>query len=96
MIGKYSLAQLLQCPGSRRMLCDITMHNSPGLMLNDNRGVNQPECCGDDDTDIAGQNGRGVIANKGRPALIAARVSWCAFGHVFPYSAWRDANTQLE
>jgi hypothetical protein len=37
-----------------------------------------------------------VIANKGRPALIAARVSWWGFGHVFPCSAWRDANTQLE
>ena len=57
MIGKYGLAQLLQCPDSRRMLCDITLHNAPGLMLDDNKGVNQPECCSDDDTEITGQNG---------------------------------------
>jgi hypothetical protein len=57
MIGRYGLAQLLQCPGSRRMLCDITMHNSPCLVLDYYQDIEQPECCADDDTEITGQNG---------------------------------------
>jgi hypothetical protein len=57
-------------------------------MLDDDKDVEQPECCGDDDTEITGQNGCGMIANKGRPALIAVRASLWALGHIFTYSAW--------
>jgi hypothetical protein len=78
------------------MICDITMHNPACLVLDYYQDVEQPECSGDYDTEITGQNGCGVIANKGRPALVAARASWWVFGHIFSYRAWRDANTQLE
>ena len=60
------------------------MYNLPGLMFDDNKDVDQPECCGYDDTEITGQNDSGVIANEGRPALIAARASlWAFLAYIF-------------
>jgi hypothetical protein len=51
------------------------MHNPRGLMFDDNKDVEQSEGCGIDDTEVTGQNGRGMIANKGRAALVLARMS---------------------
>ena len=64
MIRRDGFAQLLSCPSGRGMGSDITMHDPPGMMLDDDKDVDQPECCGDDDTEISGQDGRGMIVKK--------------------------------
>jgi hypothetical protein len=46
------------------------MYNPQGLMFDDYKDVEQSERCGNDDTEITGQDGRGMIVNKGRPTLI--------------------------
>jgi hypothetical protein len=64
VVGRDDFAQLLQGPGSRRVVCDITMHNPPGLVFDDYQDVERSERCGNDDAEVTGHNGRGMIAKK--------------------------------
>jgi len=65
-------------------------------MFDDYNDVKQLECGGNDDTGVAGQYSFRMIANKGRPALIFARMSLWVFWHIFSYGTRCYANTQLE
>jgi len=46
-------------------------------MFDGYKDVEHPERCSNDDTKVTGQYGRGMIANKDRPAMIATWVSPC-------------------
>lgn len=64
VVGRDGFAQLLQGPGSRRVGCDITIYTLTGLVFDDYQDVEQLERCGNDDAEVTGHNGRGMIAKK--------------------------------
>jgi len=39
VVGRYRFSQLLQDPGGGWVICEISMHDPPGLMFNDNQDV---------------------------------------------------------
>ena len=70
MIRWDGFSQLLQCPRCSGVRCDIAVYNPPGLVFDNNEHVEQPKRRGHDNTEVTGQYGRCMIANKGGPALI--------------------------
>jgi hypothetical protein len=65
-------------------------------VLDYGQDVEQSKRCCDDNTKIAGHNGRGVVANKGRLTLIATGPSRRALRHVLSYRTGRYANPEFE
>jgi len=96
MIRWDGFSQLLQCPRCSGVRCDIAVYNPPGLVFDNNEHVEQPKRRRHDNTEVTGQYGRCMIANKGRPALIAMRLSTRALGHVLAYRAGSYPNPELE
>ena len=72
------------------------MYDAAGLVFDDNQNVEQPKRCCHDDTEVTSEDRYGMIANKGRPALIATGLSVWSFRHVLAYRTGRYANAQFE
>jgi hypothetical protein len=84
--------QLLQRPVGVRMRRHIDMRQPPRAVLDHHEHVQHPERRSDRNEEVTRKDCRGVVAQKCRPALIAARMIRRPHGHVFP---WRHAYAQL-
>jgi hypothetical protein len=69
MLGRDSFTKLLQCPGRRRMFRDIDVQEAAGGMFHEHKDVEEAESRRDHHTEVACNDGLGMIAHKGLPAL---------------------------
>ena len=65
-------------------------------MLDDHKDVENAKVRRDRHTEIAGDDGRCVIAQKGAPALITARFAAWLPSHILAHRARRDSNAELD
>ena len=100
MVRRYSFAQLLEGPGGGWMRGHVEVNNSARGVFHDHQHVKQPESRARDGAEIASDDGRRVILQKGGPALIVAPVATAWRGgrlwQVFPDRARRDAQAELQ
>ena len=65
MVRRYSLAQLLEGPGCTGMSRRIDVNHSASGMFHHHKHIKNSESGGGDDAEVAGDNGLGVILEKG-------------------------------
>jgi hypothetical protein len=86
MLGRDSFTKLLQCPGRRRMFRDIDVQEAAGGMFHEHKDVEEAESRRDHHTEVACNDGLGMIAHKGPPALGLHASAWStvpSLRHVF-------------
>ncbi len=72
------------------------MRQTAGAVLDDDEHVQHPERSGDRHEEVASENGRRVISQECRPALVSTRPAWRSLRQVLAHRPWRDPNAQLE
>ena len=65
MVRRYSFAQLLEGPGGGWMRGHVKVNNAARCVFHDYQHVKQSECCARDDAEVTGDDGGGVILQKG-------------------------------
>ncbi|MGB5518779.1 MAG: hypothetical protein WBO73_09990 [Gammaproteobacteria bacterium] len=91
VVHRDGVAQLLARPFHQRVGGHIAMDNPLRMMFAHDQYIEQPKRCLNDDTEVTGQYTEALIANKGRPALIATGLSAWSFWHVVAYRMGRYA-----
>ena len=72
------------------------MHDPPRAMLHQNEHIKNSKRYRHDNKKVTNQDCPSVIAQKGGPALITARLAGWLFRHVFSNRSGRDPDAQLE
>jgi hypothetical protein len=75
MVRTDSFAQLLEGPGGSWMRGHVKVNRPARSMFHNHQYVKQPESRARDDAEVAGDDGRRVILQKGGPSLVAAPVT---------------------
>ena len=83
VVESNDLPQLLQGPCRTRVRRDVDAHQSAAAVLDDHEHVEQSECRRDRDEEVTGDDRVRVIAQEGRPTLIATRRPGGRFGMYF-------------
>src|SRR5215831_15885780 len=91
-----AFSKLLERPLSRRMSRDVKVKDAPRSDFHDDERIDQLECRGHDDEEIAGDDGFGVIAHERHPALGRVDRTIRILRHVAPNRPWRDLNSDLQ
>ena len=73
VVGRNRFTKLLKGPLRRRVSRHIAVQQPPGAVFHDHKDIEQAEGGGHSNTEVASDDGLGMIANKRRPALIASR-----------------------
>src|SRR6202521_3546330 len=91
----HDFPQLLQCPVRVWVRRHIDMRQATGPVFDNNEHVQHPKRRSDSHEEVACKDRRGVVTQKGRPALIAARITGGPYRHVLPDCPWRNAQAEL-
>jgi hypothetical protein len=98
MVRRYSLAQLLEGPGGSRMRGHVKVNKAARSVFHNHQRLKQRESRARYDAEIAGNDGGGVILQKGGSALIAAtaagRSAWY-LGQILADRARRHAQAEF-
>ena len=73
------LAQLLDDPTTRRMLCDVNVQDASPIMADDEEAVEHAERDRWHSEEIHGRNRFPMVSKEGQPALGRVRISRCSF-----------------
>jgi hypothetical protein len=65
-------------------------------MVDHHKDVELAKGRGDDEEEVACNDGMGVIAQEGRPTLIATRKTRWALGHVLSDRPWRNPEAKFQ
>jgi hypothetical protein len=99
MVRRYSLAQLLEGPGGSWMSGHVKVNKAARSVFHNHQHVKQPESRARDDAEVTGDDGVGVILQKGGPSLIAAtaagRSGWY-LGQILADRARRHAQAEFQ
>src|SRR2546427_3925645 len=95
-IASNTFSKLLKRPLGSRMLSNVKVKDSPRVEFHDHKDINQLERCGDNDKEVAGDNGFRMIADERHPALAWVQRTFGRLRHVAPNSARRNLNANLQ
>ena len=76
---------MLQRPASGWMGSDIHVRQAACAVLDDDKDVQHPERGRDGHEEVTRENGRGVISQERRPALVSSRLTRRALRHVLAH-----------
>lgn len=99
VVCRDRFTELLDSPLSRGMRRDIDMNQPSAGMLNPHKYTKDTESRGDCHAKVKSQDARGVIAEKGGPALrltACARATHAVVRHVFAHGSWGDLQAEFE
>ena len=91
-----SLTQLLQRPGSARMSRDVAVDQATAAMLDYDKHIQQSECRGNGDEEIARNDSLGVQTKEARPSQIASGPTSRSSGQVLVHRPGRHSNPDLQ
>ena len=84
LIARNTFSELLQRPIGRRVVRDIEMKESSRADFHDDENVDQLECRGHHDKEIASDDGFGVISDERHPSLLWICRTLGQLWHVTP------------
>ena len=99
MVCGNGFTQLLERPWRRGMRGHIDVKKSAVGVFDNHKDIEPTEGYRHRHAEVTGHDGLGMIAHKRRPGLRRHACAWTGsqeFRHLFPYGAWRDAQSQLE
>lgn len=95
-ITDHAFSKLLKRPLSSRMPRDIGLQNSPGMEFHDHQYIDQLERCGDNDKEVRGNDGFGVVPHKSHPTLGWVCGTSRRLGHVAPDRSRRNLDSDFQ
>ena len=99
MRGRNGIAQLLQRPVCGGMVGYVRMENSACCVFHHDNHIEKPKGDRDHHAKVAGDDGRGMVADKRPPALggdALPSTGVHALRHVLPHGPRRHSQAQLE
>jgi hypothetical protein len=99
MVSRHRFAELLYGPLGCGMHRHMAMQNPTRGVLHQHEDIEETKGRRDHRANIAGDDGFGVVVDKGHPALgwdAGVRSTVEAFGQIRPHGARRHAQTKLE
>jgi hypothetical protein len=96
MVRRYRFSKLLLCPCRRWVIRDMDVQQLSRSEFYDYQHIETLKRRSDHGQEITGNDRLGMISHEGRPALVAARLSLWAFGHVLANGTRRDLDPELE
>jgi hypothetical protein len=78
------------------MRCNVAMDQAPTAALDHHEYVVQPECGGDGNKEITGNDPLSMQTQERRLSQVPWRSAWWTTGQILPYSARRDLNPQFQ
>jgi hypothetical protein len=96
VIAWYRLAQLLNRPFSRWVLCHVAMKNATGSDFHDHKNIETLKARSDGDHEVACQEGSRMITHKCVPRLRVPTGPWVFDWPIRPNRPRRDTDTELQ